>query len=100
MVEGPFGLDNAISPEAARIKGIEGQVAGHADILVVHDINMGNFIYKTLQVWQKMVFASLVVGCRIPIIVPSRADSRQTKLHSIALAVYLHNHRSEAFTSR
>jgi phosphate butyryltransferase len=100
IVEGPFGLDNAISPEAARIKGIEGRVAGQADILVVHDINMGNVIYKTLQVWQKMVFASVVVGCRIPVIVPSRADSRQTKLHSIALAVYLYNHSREAVTAR
>jgi phosphate butyryltransferase len=89
IVEGPYGLDNAVSPEAARLKKIEGKVAGRADILVAHDINMGNVIYKTLQVWKNMVFASVVVGSQSPIIVPSRADSEETKLYSIALAVYL-----------
>jgi phosphate butyryltransferase len=56
---------------------------------VAHDINMGNAIYKALQCWSKVVFASVVVGSRTPVVVPSRADSKATKLQSIALTVLL-----------
>lgn len=89
IVEGPYALDNAVSPEAARIKNIQGQVVGCADILVAHDINMGNAIYKALQLWVKSVIAGVVVGAKTPIIVPSRADCKESKLQSIALALQL-----------
>jgi phosphate butyryltransferase len=89
IVEGPYALDNAISPYAAGHKGIKGEVAGRADILLAHDINMGNAIYKALQVWVKVVFAGVVVGCKTPVVVPSRVDSPETKLQSIALAMLL-----------
>jgi phosphate butyryltransferase len=89
IVDGPFALDNAVSPEAARIKKIGGPVAGQADILVTHDINMGNAIYKALQVWQQALIAGTVLGTKIPIVLTSRADSMPTKLHSIALAILL-----------
>ena len=89
IVRGPLALDNAVSEESARIKGIEGEVAGRADIIVAHDINMGNAIYKALQVWVGAVIAALVVGSTTPIVVPSRADSMESKLHSIALAILL-----------
>ena len=92
IVEGPYALDNAISMEAARIKGINGKVAGQADILVTHDINMGNAIYKALQVWVKVTLAGIVVGSSSPIIVSSRADSKESKLQSIALAILMKNH--------
>ena len=89
IVEGPYALDNAISEYAARKKGIRGEVAGRADILVAHDINMGNAIYKALQVWVRVVMAGVVVGSRIPIVVPSRTDSPESKLQSIGLAMHL-----------
>lgn len=89
VVEGPYALDNAISMYAAEKKGIHGEVAGRADILVAHDINMGNAIYKSLQVWVRAVMASVVVGFKIPVVLPSRTDSRESKLQSIGLAIHL-----------
>jgi phosphate butyryltransferase len=89
IVEGPYALDNAISRYAAGHKGITGEVAGRADVLLAHDINMGNAIYKALQIWVKVVFAGVVVGCKTPVVVPSRVDSPESKLQSIALAILL-----------
>ena len=94
VLDGPYALDNAISPAAAAHKGITGEVAGHADILLAHDINMGNAIYKALQVWVKVVFAGVVVGSRTPLVVASRVDSPETKLQSIALAILLMQRRA------
>ena len=97
VVDGPFSLDVALSPEAVRIKGVEGEVAGHADIILMHDLGMGNILYKALQLWCEPVIASVVVGARIPIVSPSRADSLATKLNSIALAIMIHaRHRDGA----
>ena len=87
VVEGPYSLDVALSPEAAAIKGVRGEVAGRADIIVMHDIGMGNVLYKALMLWCKPVIASVIMGARIPIVGPSRADSVMTKLNSIALAI-------------
>lgn len=89
IVEGPYALDNAISRYAAEHKGIKGQVAGQADILLAHDINMGNAIYKALQIWVKSVIAGVVVGSKTPVVVPSRVDSPESKLQSIGLAILL-----------
>ena len=92
IVEGPYALDNAISMEAAKMKGITGRVAGQADVLVTHDINMGNAIYKALQVWVKVTLAGIVVGCTSPIVVPSRVDSKESKLMAISLAIIVKNY--------
>ena len=95
VVEGPYSLDVALSPEAARIKGVKGEVAGRADIIVMHDIGMGNVLYKALLLWCNPVLASVVMGARIPLIVTSRADSMKTKLNSIALGILTSEHRRE-----
>ena len=87
VVGGPFALDNAISEEAARHKGINHPVAGKADILVVPDIEAGNVLYKSITYFSKCENAGLVVGAKAPIILTSRADSDKTKLNSIALGV-------------
>ncbi len=92
VVEGPYSLDVALSPEAARIKGVKSEVAGRADIVVMNDIGMGNVLYKALLLWCKPTFASVVMGAKIPLIVTSRADSAQTKLNSVALAIVTHQH--------
>lgn len=89
IVDGPFALDNAVSKESARVKGVGGEVAGQADILLAHDLHMGNAIYKALQTWVGTIMAGVVVGGTMPIILTSRADSKESKLHSLALAIVL-----------
>ena len=85
-VEGPLGLDNAVSVEAARHKGIGGELAGRADILVVPDIQAGNILYKALAFLGGAQLAGVIVGARAPVVLPSRADTAACKLYSIALA--------------
>jgi phosphate butyryltransferase len=86
MVDGPLGLDNALSEEAAEHKNIQGQVAGKADILLMANIEAGNAVYKCLTYTTKSKSGALLVGTSAPVIVTSRADTPETKLNSIALA--------------
>ncbi len=85
IVDGPLAFDNALLKQAAEKKGIRGEVAGKADILVVPDIESGNILYKTLVVMFKQPTASLIMGADVPLIISSRADSLETKFNSIAL---------------
>lgn len=87
IVGGPFGLDNAVSKEAARIKGIDHPVAGDADVLIVSAIESGNVLYKALSFIGNAEAAGIIVGSKTPIIMTSRADSDAVKLNSIALAM-------------
>ncbi len=87
IVEGPLGFDNAISAEAARIKRIESQVAGDADLLLVPDLNAGNMLYKSFVYIGGGECAGLVLGARVPIVLTSRADSLTARLASVALAM-------------
>lgn len=87
IVGGPFALDNAVSEEAAKHKGIDHPVAGKADILLVPDIEAGNMLYKSMVFFAKSENAGLVLGAKAPIVLTSRADSDVTKLNSIALGV-------------
>jgi phosphate butyryltransferase len=87
LVDGPFGLDNAISEEAARIKGIQSEMAGKVDILLCPAIETGNAIYKTLTSLAQAKCAALVVGTKVPVVLTSRADSHETKFMSLALGV-------------
>ncbi|QIM49189.1 phosphate acetyltransferase [Pusillimonas sp. DMV24BSW_D] len=87
VIDGPLALDNAISPDAARIKGIHSKVAGYAQILVVPDLEAGNMLAKNLTFLSGALAAGVVVGARVPIILTSRADSEQTRLASCAVAV-------------
>ena len=89
IVGGPFGLDNAVSIEAAQHKGIDHQVAGKADILLAPDIEAGNILYKSLVFFSNSKNAGVIVGAKAPIILTSRADSEETKLNSIALGVLM-----------
>ncbi len=87
IVDGPFALDNAVSKESDRIKGIESEVAGDADILLAPDIEAGNVLYKSLTFLGNAKSAGLIVGTSAPIVLTSRADNEEAKLNSIALAV-------------
>ncbi len=89
VVAGPLALDNAVSKESARIKGLTSVVAGDADILLVPDIEAGNILYKTLNFLTDSKGAGVLVGAASPIVLTSRADNEPTKLHSIALAVLM-----------
>lgn len=85
-VDGPLAFDNAINPDAARIKDISSAVAGHPDILVAPDLEAGNMLAKQLIYLAGAGAAGLVLGARVPIILTSRADSLKVRLASVALA--------------
>jgi phosphate acetyltransferase len=89
LLDGPFALDNAISPQAAAIKKIVSPVAGHANILVVPDLEAGNMLAKSLSFLAQADAAGIVLGARVPIILTSRADSLLTRLASCAVAVLI-----------
>jgi phosphate butyryltransferase len=86
LVDGPLALDNALSAEAARHKGIASPAAGCADILLMPDIEAGNVLYKALGILTTCPMAAVVVGASAPVVLTSRADSDETKFNSIALA--------------
>ena len=86
MLDGPLGFDNAISTTAAGIKGILSPVAGDPDILVVPSLDAGNSLYKSFVYMGGAACAGLVLGAEVPIILTSRADSKQARVASCALA--------------
>jgi phosphate acetyltransferase len=88
-LDGPLAFDNAISPEAARIKGIKSPVAGQAQILVVPDLEAGNMLAKNLSFLSRADAAGIVLGARVPIILTSRADNVMTRMASCAVATLL-----------
>ncbi|MEZ5905874.1 MAG: phosphate acetyltransferase [Geminicoccaceae bacterium] len=96
LLEGPLALDNAISPEAARLKGIGGPVAGHADILVAPDLEAGNMLAKSLGFLIDADSAGIVLGARVPITLTSRADSVQSRLASAAVSALVAHRRKTA----
>ncbi|MBU3142743.1 phosphate butyryltransferase [Clostridium sp. CF012] len=86
IIDGPLGLDNALSESAAKHKKLEGPVAGKADILLMANIEAGNAMYKCLTYTTQAKNGGLLVGTSAPVILTSRADTPETKLNSIALA--------------
>jgi phosphate acetyltransferase len=88
-LDGPLAFDNAISPEAAHIKGIKSPVAGRAQILVVPDLEAGNMLAKNLSFLSRADAAGIVLGARVPIILTSRADNVRTRMASCAVAMLL-----------
>lgn len=96
LLDGPLALDNAISPEAAKIKGITGPVAGHADILIVPDLEAGNMLAKSLSFLMNADSAGIVLGARVPITLTSRADSVQSRLASCAVSALVAHRRKTA----
>ena len=87
ILDGPLAFDNAIDPQAAKIKGIKSEVAGRAQILVVPDLEAGNMLAKNLAFMAKADTAGVVLGARVPIILTSRADSVRSRMASCAAAV-------------
>ena len=86
IVDGPFAFDNAISPAAAELKGIDSPVAGRADILVVPNIEMGNGLFKMLVYFKSGLAAGIVLGAKVPIVLTSRADPPEARFAATAIA--------------
>lgn len=89
VVDGPLALDVAVSADAARVKQIDSPVAGHADILVAPDMEAANILAKSTTYFAGFRLAHVVVGARAPILIPSRSDTAQAKLFSIALGLLM-----------
>ena len=87
IIDGPLALDNAISQYAANKKGIQSDVAGKADILIVPNIVAGNIFGKALEYYANFKNAHIIVGTKVPVMIPSRADKSNVKFNSIALAI-------------
>ena len=85
VIDGPLALDNAVSPEAAKHKGIESRVAGNADILLVPEIEAGNMLNKAMEHFAHGKKAGVIMGAKVPVVLVSRATSAESKMYSIAL---------------
>jgi phosphotransacetylase len=96
LLDGPLAFDNAISKEAARVKGITSEVAGDPDILVAPDLEAGNILAKQLSFLARADSAGLVLGARVPIILTSRADSVRSRIASCAVAMIAAHARRQA----
>lgn len=95
VMDGPLAFDNAVSKEAADIKGIRSPVAGEADILVVPDIESGNMLYKQLRYFSGVQGAGIVMGTRVPIILTSRAGDAESRVASCALSLLYYREREK-----
>ena len=94
VLDGPLAFDNAVSVEAARTKGIASPVAGQADILLVPDLESGNMLAKQLMYLGGASSAGIVLGAKVPVVLTSRADSRESRIASCAIALLLaHRYR-------
>ena len=87
VIDGPLALDNAVSIEAAAQKGLTGETAGKADILLVPNIEAGNILYKSLMYFANAKVGAIIQGATAPIVLTSRADTAESKLYSLALAI-------------
>jgi phosphotransacetylase len=87
VLDGPLAFDNAVSTEAARMKGIKSDVAGRADVLIVPDLESGNMLAKQLEYLGGAASAGIVMGARVPIVLTSRSDNSESRIASCALAV-------------
>jgi phosphate acetyltransferase len=96
VLDGPLAMDNAISAEAAAVKGIRSEVAGDPDVLLVPDLEAGNILAKQLTFMAGAEAAGVVIGARVPIVLTSRADSVRARLASCAVAVLLARARRAA----
>lgn len=93
VLDGPLAFDNAVSAAAAAVKGIRSEVAGRADVLVVPDLESGDMLVKQLEYLGDAASAGVVLGARVPIVVTSRADSRESRTASCAIAAILAHRR-------
>lgn len=95
LIDGPFAFDLAVSPEAAKIKGIDSPVAGNADIIVVPNIEMGNGLFKMMVYFMSGLASGIVMGAKVPIVLTSRADPPEARFAATVIAsIIAHNDRT------
>ncbi len=87
IVDGPFGLDNVISEEAAKIKQVKKKFEGNADVMVCADIDTGNILGKSILYYGNTRAGGMIIGAKCPVILLSRADTKEIRLDSIKLAL-------------
>ncbi len=87
FIQGPLAFDNAVSEQAAKIKNIDNEVAGKADIILVPNLETGNSLSKMMVYFMNACAAGIVIGGKTPVVVPSRADNKNSKIASIMAAV-------------
>ena len=92
VLDGPLAFDNAVSIAAARTKGIVSDVAGQADVLVVPDLESDNMLAKQMIFMGQAASAGIVLGARVPVVLTSRADPRESRMASCAIALMLAHH--------
>ena len=90
IIDGPLDLKTSISPESLRIKGIDSPIGGQADAVVFPDIEAGNVFYKAVTFFHGET-AGMLVGPTVPVVLPSRSDSKACKFNSLALASMMSN---------
>lgn len=100
LVDGPLALDNAVSPEAAEEKGLRSPVAGYADILVAANIESANSLAKSTTYFAGLRLAHVIVGGNVPVLIPSRADSCDAKVLSVALGVIMRHSEESAGSTK
>ena len=88
-VDGPLAVDNALSLKSCQVKGIKSSVGGDADILIMPNIETGNCFYKLMTTLCNSKSAGIILGAQAPVVLPSRADSEDTKFYSIAVAMLI-----------
>ena len=98
ILDGPLAFDNAVSIIAAKTKGIKSAVAGHAEILVVPDLESGNMLAKQLEYLANALTAGIVLGTRVPIVLTSRADTAETRIASCVIAALVAHHNRKTGT--
>lgn len=87
VVDGPLALDNAIDAEAAKAKGVGGDVAGRADVLIMPDLAAGNIFTKSLHYFAHLKQSGTITGANIPVVMTSRTDTTEDKYYSILISV-------------
>ena len=86
LIDGPLAFDISVSKEAAEHKGLESEVSGDTDLLLVPNIESGNILYKCFTYFSGATVAAIILGAKVPIVLTSRADTGRSKLLSITLA--------------
>ena len=86
-IYGPLAFDNAVSKEAANIKGNDGNVAGHANILIAPNIETGNALVKVMVNFMNATAGGFVVSGKLPVVITSRSHNIDCRVSSIVNSI-------------
>lgn len=86
LIDGPMDVKSACEVKSAALKGVASCIEGRADVLIFPNIESGNTFYKTVSLFTKAQMAGMLQGTMCPVVLPSRADSSESKFNSIAFA--------------